>query len=329
MNDTQKIVKLAVDHAQGSLGQFSADEAEHTLRAALNTLAGGKDGQFDAKAFRRNKLALFEVMEEVLDAIVDQGITNNFDAFVEIKNVKHGDKPVFMIEDNALFNVATIASGTNNLRRQRIDRTSLNVSTNYKGVKIYEELERFLAGRVDWAKLVNRVQQSFIAQIGKDIFGALKAGYQGLSAPYAYTGTFDLTQFNTLVSHVEAATNRQVMVAGTKLALQKVTPAYVAYNGGAIDLRNKDGYFKIVDGVPLLEIKQAHDINSTSFAIDNNFLLVIPSGEEKIVKMVVEGDSEIKEVTNENADESLEYVFKKKYGVGVITANKYGVYNLS
>jgi hypothetical protein len=326
--ETNKIVRLGIDLAKGATGTFSTDEAEHTLRQSLVALTGGE--KFDARAFRRNKVAIFEVMEDILDVLITEGIENQFADFVDYRNVNHGDKPVFMVDDYKLFPVATIAAGNNNIRRQTLDRSPFNVSTAYKGVKFYEDLELFLAGRVDWNKLITKVQKSFNAQIAADIYNAIVAGYSALTAPYTYTGVWDLTQFNTLVTHVEAATDRQAFVAGTKLALQKATPAYVAYNGQAVVDRNNDGFFRVVDGVTMMEIKQAHTPGTDNFAIANNFLLALPAGEEKIVKLVLEGEPEIKEVTNNaNEDDTMEYLFKKKYGVAAITSSKYGVYILS
>lgn len=327
MNERNKVVQLGIDLYRNSLGNFSADEAEHTLRQALIQLTGGE--KFDAKAFRRNKTAVFEVMEEILDVAIMEGLENQFAEFVDLRPVAHGDSPVFMIDDYKLFSVATIASGTNAIRRQRLDRSGLRVPTAYKGVKIYEELERFLAGKVDWAKLVAKVQKSFNAQIAADIYAALQAGYGALSAPYKYSGTWDLTQFNTLVSHMQAATGLDAMVFGTKLALQNVAPAYVAYNGQLVADRNNDGYFKVVDGTVLTEIKQSHVPGTDTFAVSNKDLIVVPNGQEKIIKLVIEGDSEITESNiGDNADESKEFLFKKKYGVGVAAATRYGAYIL-
>lgn len=324
--ERNKLVQLGIDLCKNTLGNFSADEAEHTLRQSLVKLTGGE--KFDPKAFRRNKIAVFEVMEEILDVMIQEGLENQYSDFAEYRNVAHGDKPVFMIDDYKLFNVATISSGNANIRRQRLDRSGLTVPTGYKGVKIYEELERFMAGKVDWSKLIAKVQASFNAQMSADIYAALVSGYTGLSAPYKYSGTWDLTQFNTLVSHIEAATGLKSMVFGTKLALQNASPAQLAYNGQLIEQRNNEGFYRVIDGTVFAEIKQAHTPGTDAFAISNKDLIVVPDGQEKIIKIVVEGGSEIVEDQSQNADESKEYLFKMKYGVAVATANRYGAYIL-
>jgi hypothetical protein len=330
MSNTHKIAQMGIDLHRGSTGNFTKEETENAFRRAMFDLMGGSE-KFDRKAFRRNKTAIFEVTEELLEVLITEGIENQFSEYVDYRNVAYGDKPAFMVQDYHLFNVGVIAEGNSNLQRQRLDRQPFYVTTQSRGVKVYEEWQRFLSGKVDWAQTISRVQRSFNAQIAADINAAIVAGYTALSAPYKYTGTFDITQYNTLLQHIRAATDREPMVAGTRLALQAVVPQYIAYNGQVIEDRNRDGFFKMVDGVLHAEIKQAHTPGTDSFAISDKFLLVIPSGEEKIVKLVLEGEPEIVETTSmpgQNADDTVEYLFKKKYGVGVITSTKFGAYIL-
>ncbi|MWV44965.1 hypothetical protein GRF59_15185 [Paenibacillus sp. HJL G12] len=327
MENQNAIIDLAIDLAKGSVATYSKEEANEKLREALNKLTGSADGKFDAKKFRRNKNEIFEIIEEVVDARVEEGIKDQFDQFVDYRSTAFGDKLSFTPESDELFEVAKIAGGTNNLRRQRIaEGQPYQIDTDWYGVAIYEELERFLAGRVDWVKLVNRVETSFKAKITEQIFNAVKAAYNGLTAPYKHTGSWDVDEFNTLVEHVRAQTGMNPMVIGTRLAVQKAVPAYVSED--MKNSRNADGYFKEVDGITFGIMPQAHKVGTDEFAIDNNFLLVLPNGNEKIVKFVMEGVALIDEAIG-NKDDSKEYELRKKYGVGVETAAKYGVYILA
>lgn len=328
--NNQALVKLAIDVYRGSTGTFSADEAHETLRKALNDLAGENFSVLNHRAKKRSLEAVFEIVEEVLPVLLTEGIKSQFDELVDIRNVAFGDKNVFMVDDYRLFNVATIASGTNNIRRQSLDRTPFMVDTAWKGVKFYEELELFLAGRADWGKTIDKVMRSFTAQVKKDIYDALVEGYSALAAPYKQTGVFDRTQFNTLVQHIETITDKNAIVFGTKLALQKATPAYVSY--GMMDQRNQDGFFRVIDGITMVEIPQSHTPGTDNFAIGNDFLLVVPTMDEKIIKLVMEGQPIIEETSNSgmyNADNTMEYLYKEKYGVGVVTATRFGAYVLA
>jgi len=327
MKTFNKIVQLAVDHYKGRITQFSKDESEQTLRAALNSILDLESHKNFRRAMQANGRALFNVMEDVLDVLIVEGLENQFDQFVESKTVKIGDRPAFMVEDYHLFNVASIAAGTNNIRRQKLDRSALYIDTAYKGIKIYAELEEYLAGKVDFAKMISKLQRSMNAQLASDISAAIVTGYTTLAAPYTFTGAFSLAQFNLSIQHVEAATGVKAMVLGTRTALQKVAPANIAYNGQVIEERNQLGFYSLIDGTTLFEIKQSHIPGTDTFAI-TDYLLIVPQGEEKIVKVLLEGDAIIEDNSsgeNRNADQSIEFSLEKKYGVGVITSTKYGV----
>jgi hypothetical protein len=325
------LVKLSVDVYKGTTANFSKDEAENALRQSLIDLNGGST-KINYKNFRRNKVAIFEATEEVLGVLITEGITNQFQDFVEVRNLAFGDTEFFEVEDYRLFTVATVAAGNGNIERQRLDRQPFRVTTGWKAVKIYEELERFLSAKIDWAYLVNKIARSFNAQIAADIYAAIGVAYNALTTPYIYTGTADRTQLNTLVNHIEAATQQTAVVYGTKLALQQFSPQYVALSGSMVDDRNDKGYFAEIDGTNFVMIKQAHTPGTDSFAISDNFVLVVPQGEEKIVKLVMEGEPLIEDTQGNrtmNADRTIEYEFGDKYGVGVVTSTRYGAYVLS
>lgn len=329
MSKYKAIIDLGIDLSRGSVTQFSAEEANATLRKAILDAIDCTDGVFNYKKYRRNKLAAFEIMEEILDVRLEEGIKNQFDSFVDYRSVKFGDSLKFRRENPDLFEIATIAGGTNNLRRQRLSDSAFTIETGWKGVKIYEELERFLAGQVDWVAMISKVERSFTSEIAGDIYTAIKAAYSGLSAPYYETGSWDIDAFNDVVSHVEAATGMSAIVIGTKKAIQKAEPKYVTA-GLDVNQRNQDGYFKTIDGTTFGVIPQAHIPGTDTFAIDDDFLLILPNGDEKIIKFIMEGETLIKEVNGQdNADDSQEYVVRKKYGAAVAASTKYGVYILS
>jgi hypothetical protein len=324
------IIDLGIDLARGSVSQYSSEQANEILRKAMLDLAGCEDGKFDYKKFRRNQVAIFEVLEEILDATIEEGIKNQFDGFVDYRSTRFGDKLSFRRKNHDLFEISMIAGGTNNLRRQRLSDSSFTIETNWEGVKIYEELERFLAGQVDWVGMINTVDRSFQSAIASRIYQAVKAAYSGLTAPYYESGSWDIDTFNTIVDHVQAATGMKPIVFGTRAAVSKAEPKYINYGLSSLEQRNQDGYFRTIDGITFSVIPQAHIPGTDTFTIDDDFLLIVPNGDEKIIKLVTEGETLIKEVNGQdNADDSQEYTVRKKYGVGVVSASKYGVYILA
>jgi len=322
----KELVKLAIDIYDKKTGEFSVDDANEALRQELVSLTG--TDKIDYKTMRRFKPEVFEILEEALDVLVGRMIEEEFNGFAEVHNVDWGDSKRFTVENPDLFKVALIADGTNNLRRQRLENGSLTVETFMRGVKIYEEFYRFLAGRIDWVKLVNKVGTSYNNKIYTLVYQAIYDSYSTLSATYGKTGTFSSATLSDLIQHVEAAAGVEATIYGTKNALGKVTTAQVSDN--MKDVYNQQGFYGTFLGTPMQKVNQVHTPGTDTFAIDNNFLLIVPQGGEKLVKIVIEGDSIIEEGNNKtNMDDSLEYIFKKKSGIAVVTASKYGIYRLS
>ncbi|WEG18507.1 hypothetical protein PQ478_08495 [Alkalihalophilus pseudofirmus] len=319
---SKELVQMAIDTYKGSTGEFSQAQSNEAIRKALIELNGGEEKITD-KSFRRNP-ALFEFLEETLRVLVVEGLTDQFSEFAEVRDVAMGDQQIFRIPDTKLFRVATISDGNQNIRLQRIDNGEVPIKTVWRGVGIYEELSRVMAGRIDWVEMINRVSRSYQKQIANEVYSAVYNSYDKVNAPYKATASFDPETVIEIAQHVEAATDSQVMILGTKQALAKVKPSQLSDR--MKDRKNDVGYLGVFEGYELHEIKQAHKIGTDEFAVDPNFLLIVPVLEDKMVKIVNEGEARIKEVDGlENEDMSQEYKFFMKSGITVVSAQKYGI----
>jgi hypothetical protein len=322
-----KLVQMGIDLYEGKITNFSREESNEAYRKALLEICGG---EIDRKSFRKHSAEIFALMEETLDAIIPKVLDSQFDMFVETKNVAWGDQLIFDIEDPSMFKIATIADGTKNLRRQSLDNGSLTLSTSTKGVKVGSDLYRFLAGKDDFNKMVNRVADSFALQIKVDVFNAFVNSFSGLDTTYGISGAFDKTKFMEIIAHVEAASGLKAAVYGTKVALSQVTASADFLSDRAKDEVQRQGYVGSYLGTDLVEISQVHKAGTDDFVVNNKQLIVVPVGASKIVKLGFEGDAIIdEEQGTAKADLSKEYVFLKKYGTAVVAPSKYGVYTLA
>jgi hypothetical protein len=320
-----EITKLAVDLYKGQVTEFSKENAMEVLRKELIELNGGSH-KITPKSFRKHP-ELFEVLEEALDILIVEGLADQFDDFVETVVLDWGDTKVFTIEENRLFDVAIVADGNFDLRRDRLDSGEITIKTQTMGVAVYEELHRLLAGRVDWAKLVDNVARSYNNKIKTEVYNALYNSFNGLTPTYGVTGVFAETKLRELIGHVEAGTGFEAVIMGTKQALGQITNSTMAES--LKESKAKLGYIGHFEGTPMIEIKQAHKPGSDTFAIDNNFLIVTPQSPDKLVKLVLEGDSLIEEsVEGVRKDGQRDYTFVKKAGFAVISTSKYGIYRL-
>lgn len=228
------LVKVAIDAYHGSVAKYSNQEAIEMLRKAAIELNGGKT-TLDYKAIRDGKCAgLFTLIEEIISRVVVEDLTGDeyFNKLVDFRNLGAGDKNLFEIEDADLFSVDEIADGTQALRRQRLGGMStFTVPTKRHGVKIYEELNRMLAGQVDFNKMIAKVGESYRRALLNEIYnlwtGATAAdfGDDPINPVYVVSGTYDVDDLLLLVEHVEAAAGgKQATLIGTKAALRKIAP---------------------------------------------------------------------------------------------------------
>jgi hypothetical protein len=327
-SNISELGKLGVDLYFNKVQNFSKDEAETAFRQAVIDLVGAKpsDSNYFYK-WQENKYKVFNLISETVTVILPVTIDEELNGFADVKSANWGDQLVFEVTDPRLFEVAMVSDGNQNVRRQRLDNGKLTLTPQNRTIKIYEEFYRWVSGRIDWAVMVDRVSRSFLNQIKTDIYNKIYASYANLGTAYKATGSFSVTQFHQLVQHVEAGSGGLTpTVFGTKLALSKViSGSYVSYN--MMDEINRKGFLANFQGVDLVEIKQSHIPNTDNFAIANDFLLFVPAGVNKIVKIGFEGSAIVTESQpNENADMSLEYQFTQKYDIGVLSTGKYAMW---
>lgn len=326
------LVRLAIDSYKGHVaGNYSVDDSMEVLRQALVEANGGST-KLDYRAIRDGKCnGLFAIVEEIINKTVIEGLPESCPLFdyVDYRNLAEGDTNIFEIRDNGLFVVSDIADGTQGLRRQRLTGgEEITVKTQLKGIKIYEELRRVLADRVDFNELIDKVAESFQKKINNDIYAAVKAGFDGLVSPYKESGSFDESKLTAIIDHVEAATGKKAFILGSKQAVRKITGVKGADSTSAKEDLYAMGYFGHFYTTPIIVMKNAHKVGSTDFVLGNDLYIV--ASDDKFVKFVTEGDTLI--IPGDalsNSDLSQEYFMAERYGISVIFAEAFGEYALS
>ena len=328
--ERNEILSVAIDAVKGRTdGKFSAKQTSDELVQAFIDLNGGSK-KISPKNFYRGN-ALFELVEELIPVIIEEGIRTDanplFSELVEYRNVKDGDSAEFYVEGEARFAVAKVANGIQKVRRQRISGgSSVTVNTDPAIVRVYEDLERLMAGKIDFDKFVEGVSNAFKSYISNAAWAALEsisASTDGLSATYVLSGTPTEAQVVTMIEHVEAATGKPAKIYGTKGALRGLK---VAISGEAYkDDMYKLGYYGNFNGTPCYRLAQSHKPGTDTFAYTDSKIFVI-AGDDKPIKVVNEGEGMLFEHSaGENADLTQEYVYIQKVGVGAIVAQKMGI----
>lgn len=325
MAEIKDIVKLAVDSYKGRVQKYSTEQSQELLKEALIQANGGST-VLDYKKIRDGKCpGLFSLVEEILSNTVVEGLQGDeyFNALVDFRNVNEGDQNRFIVKDKNLFVVSETADGTQGVRRQRLGgETETAIPTSLRTVRIYEELNRVLAGRVDFNDFITNVAESFRQQLLNDIYtlwSGATADQFGGQTYFPSAGAYDEDALLDLISHVEAAANGQkATIIGTKKALRNLKGSIVS-DSAKEDVYNL-GYVGKFYGTPVVATPQRHKVGSTDFVLDDDVITIV-AGDDKPIKVVYEGSPIVLMGDPlSTADFTQEYLYGEKYGMGIVLA---------
>lgn len=329
--DFENAVRIAVDAycGRGDVKKFSSKDSMDVIREELIKMNGGST-KMSYSDIRSGKCeAMFAYIEQVLRRTIPEGLQGDeaFNRLVEFHDVSAGDAMEFTVEDSNLFFVSEAADGTQGIRRQRLDGSSkVIVPTTIKAAKIYEELGRVLAGKVDFNQLIDKVKESFQVKLRNDVYSiwsTVSADQLGGATYFPSAGSYDEDALLELIAHVEAAAGQKATLLGTKRALRHLKPS-IDSDGYKNDMYTM-GYCGKFYGNEVVEMPQRHKVNSTEFVIPDDEITVI-AGDAKPIKCVYEGvGTIILGNPMSNADMTQEYMYAEKYGLAVATAGNGGV----
>ena len=324
--------------------RVSATDANAKLRKYVYNILGinEKSTKRDRKrAMEKYGKELFEVIEDVIDIKVETGFKESefFNQFVEERNVKRGDSQEFWTEEDIVLSTVKIAGDHHDFTLQRLGSgESYTVTTSVYGIAVGADIDMYLAGRYDWAKLTDACARAFVIQIQNEMYAEVMNVGDKLPAQFKGTGTLGAStkdQFDTLLEDVAIANdNVPVIIMGTKTALKKLTALadidwITEAQRGEVAATGRLGSY---EGVTLMEIPQRFALNDTTKKlVDSTKLLIMPQVENKFVKFVDVGETEIYEVTEKGArmDDTMKYEVQRAMGIGTQIGRYFGVWNLA
>lgn len=333
--------KLMCDYAKGELDGVTPKQANEKIVQKFRSVLGLGDKptrQEVRKAIRRHQVAVYEIIEETIDAILVTGWNDNpfFSEWVDVRNLAAGDKNEFYIEDNSVLSVMKVSGSHHDIIRQRVGAGSTeSVDTSWIGLKVYAEFERLMMNLESFADLVAKIQKAIDEYVNETIYNSLITMGATLGTQWYKTGAItDATKkdFDTLIMDVGIASDSEVVVMGTRAALSSVYDLNKV-EWASNDVKNEKyltGRFGYYNGVRLVELKQGFKKNDTTqYLISNNMLFIMPVGVEPMVKLVYEGDTQMYNIQDAGTNMDMTYSseVQTKLGVGIITNRKFGMWD--
>ena len=342
--------KLMIDTAFGQFEEgINAKEANKKIVAKFKKIIGVDENSTKAdirKAIRKNQQVLFDLIEEVVPNLLQTGWQDNpfFNEFVETRNIDIGDQNVFYTEDETLLTVSKVSGNHWDIDRQRLGKgASYSVETSWYGIAVYSEYERLLTGAEDFATFVNKLYEAVDRYVNESIYQAMLSAAAQLpggatgSGQWVKTGALTAAEkhvFMQLVEGVQMATGMEVVIMGTKTALSRLEGMQdIQWVSEDMKVqRNTTGRIGYFEGIRLVEIKQGFRLNDTTqYLVDDKQLFLMPVGDNRFIKVVNEGQPEMRQVNDNTTNQDMTYDFRYmfKMGVGVQINLLFGVYNIA
>ena len=298
-------------------------DVNDALRAELKTICGTYD------LFRRNKLDLFEIMQETMDAVVPAQVMALISQFAEVKNYANGVKPTFKIKKGKIRarKFATRATASGVYETFRLDTDTIDVNTFVIADAAYIDFERFLNGDEDWADYMEALMDGILHRIYKEIFEELMNGAALLGNMNKKTtvGNFSMEDLLALIKVVKAYGDPIIVATSDYIADMgdEVLESAAVTDADREEIRNYGRILKF-RSVPVVELPVSYeDETNTTEVFGGKYAFVLPSSGYKIMMVAFEGQTIVKEW--ENRDNSMELQAYKKMGTAIVTGNNWGL----
>lgn len=337
MNQTIKELMKHASHKTAP-ADFSVADVEGVLREEIRKLVGNYN------LFQRNKLDLFELIQESIDDVLPNKVAAAMGAFAEVQQFAQGVKPVFKtrLGKQRAKQFITRATPAGTYETFRLDSGSFEVGMDSYGGGVHVDFERYLDGLDNLMDLYEIVIEGLSEKVYELVQNLLLASYSSTrpAANKKAAAYFDTDLMIELTQTVAAygspvifcapqfaATMHNGMEYKVDIAGGSTTnPVYLVPDADVIE-RRTTGYIGVFHGTPVVVLPQSFtDESNTQFVINPRVAYVIPAGKERIVKIAFEGQTIVDEFKNKG-DRSMEIMVYKKMGAAIVTPlNYWGIY---
>ncbi|MFQ7518134.1 MAG: hypothetical protein ACLRMG_00210 [Clostridium sp.] len=329
---------------------ISKREAEDKLREVslrIFNLTKDSSRRERERAYRDYGRQFFDVIEEVTDWTISTGLKENewFNALVNYKNIKEGDKNLFVNEhDDVILSVARMGKRHHDTMLQRLpENTTYSVETDVYGAAVGADIDRYLIGQEDWTKLVDAITRAFVVLSQELIFAEILEAHKKLPAQtqFVQTGALNAAnrkKFNKVLQNVSVANdNAEVVIMGTMVGLQELD-GLIDVNWIASSQKEdvaKMGRLGNYGRYTLIEIPQRFAKNDlTKDMYKDDVLYVFASGDDKMVDMIDVGETLIEEITergtaNSNIADIMKYEVQRELGVSTRLGKVFGQWTIT
>lgn len=331
-----QLKELVLHAAKGTAPtNFSVSNVDAAVADGFKALCGSVNN------FMRNRYDVYDMIIEAVDEVVPQNVIAAVSPFAEVVSVPQGQKAIFKLRNKLgrerakQFLTQVGLSGV--YETFRLDVGSFEVGAHAVGGAARVDFERFLDGSDTMSELMEIVTEGLENAVYVEVHRALVNAVAALeNAPAGMKVTVtehDPEQLQKLIGKVRSygrgaaifATPEFIEAMGADAIVPPTAGLPGVYHPDDIDAIHKTGRIKIFRGTPIIELPQSYtDETHTTTYLPSSYAYVFPTGGQKLVKVVLEGQTQIYDAVNR--DQSMEINVYKKIGAAVMTSTDWGVY---
>lgn len=206
---------------------------------------------------------------------------------------------------------------------------TFSLTTDWYGIKVYEEFERYMAGRIDWPNFITKLYEAVDKLVNDMLYQAFLGLDEQVPAEYKFTGNPTEESLLNIVEMVQTATGKEVMIAGPRTAIAKITSLTGAemWSDNMKNERNTLGQLGVWNGIKLFRVPQVFAKGTRTFVYPEKKFFVLPITDNRPIKLIYEGDSLYNENTDWTTlrDMTIEAEYYTKLGIGVVFGSDFAV----
>jgi hypothetical protein len=325
---------IALHAAKGTApANFTVENINDAFIDGLKELAGSYN------QFMKNRYDIYDIVIEAIDEILPKNVINALGAFAEVQQVAQGEKAMFRRSAGRArakkFLTQVGLSGV--YETFRLDAVTFEVGAHAVGGGATIDFERMLDGAESLAEVVAIISEGLENAVYVEVQKALNAALAVMPATNVYSGSWSADEMVKLMNVVRSYGSPVIFAAPEFVAAMGADaivpvgtygssyPAVGQYSPKDIEAIHDFGFINVFRGAPIVQIPQSFiDENNEETYVNPRLAYIMPAGQEKVVKVVLEGATQIRD--HENKDNSMEVYAWKKMGCAILTHHNWAMF---
>ena len=331
--DTAKQLAVMAMSAQKNAPVAFSFNGENYSSAMLNSALRDqfkelthKDGHFSYRSYKENQNTIFALIEQTIDEVLPPRVEAQYEQFADVVTVAQGDSYVYKVKvtEASKRRAKTFVSRVGLAARYEtfmLDGAEMEIKTSAIGGAARIGFEEFLDGRWELSEFTTLMLEAIDELIYAEIIKALASMVSALpAANKVEADSFDEDAMDELLQIID--TYGLATIYCTREFANKMLPTNARMSNEMKNTLWTKGWLGDYKGHNVVILDQSLVWNTpeanTKKVVDPSLAYVIPAGAEKPVKVVFEGQTQVREVENQTDDWSREIQTYTKVGVGTV-----------